>query len=270
MNTHPRNYTILVVFLIIILSACASHRPPTREECLELAGALAAEVRVRHILVKDRTLAASIRDQLLHGSDFDTLAFEHSISPDKAKGGDLGFFARGKMVKAFEDAAFEQPVGDIGPVVETPLGFHIIQVLERRQESLREASLWAITAQLSELTHYLTTSGNWTNESAARPIYNSLKQKNPAQVTNALVYNVCYPEGRNRLVYLISAVKLGMAGSAQRLNALLMRYGDKSMAEDYLNSGSAALDTGGRQWAAARGYQVMTGPGSHRARWGRF
>ena len=127
-----------------------------------------------------------------------------------------------------------------------------------------------ITAQLSELTQYLTTGGDWTNASAARSIYNALKQKSPDQVINAIVYNVCYPAGRSRLLYLISAMKLGMAQSEQRLNALLMRYGDKSMTEDYLNSGSDALDAGGRQWAAARGYRITTGPGSHRARWGSF
>lgn len=170
MNKYPRDFIILVGSFIILLSACAIHRPPTREECLELAG----------------------------------------------------------------------------PVDET------------------------ITAQLFVLTHYLTTLGNWTNVSAARPIYNSLKQKNSADVTNAIVYSVCYPEGGNRLLFLISAVKLGMAGSEQRLNELLMRYGDKSMAEDYLNSGSSALDLGGRRWAATHGYKIMTGAGSHRARWGHF
>ncbi|MCB2102994.1 MAG: hypothetical protein KDE22_19115, partial [Rhodobacterales bacterium] len=66
------------------------------------------------------------------------------------------------------------------------------------------------------------------------------------------------------------SIKLGLPDSARQLNDLLMRHGSKSMAEDYLNSGSRQLADGGRAWASAHGYRINTGPGSHRSSWGRF
>lgn len=75
-------------------------------------------------------------------------------------------------------------------------------------------------------------------------------------------------EGKLRSKVLMFAVKLGIEGSESRLKDLLLKHGDKQMAEDYLNCGSQALDEAGRAWAAARGYLVSVGDGSHRVRWG--
>jgi peptidyl-prolyl cis-trans isomerase C len=98
---------------------------------------------VRHILVaktpeddetvkaQKRAKADDLRNQLLAGADFAELAAKNSDCPSKQNGGELGTFARGQMVKPFEDAAFSQPVKTIGPVVETQFGYHVIQVLER-------------------------------------------------------------------------------------------------------------------------------------------
>jgi len=100
-------------------------------------------VHARHILVAkaagdtDKTKAEKkgkaeeLRKQLVSGADFAEMAKKHSDCPSKKDGGDLGTFARGQMVKSFEDAAFSQEKNAIGPVVETEFGFHIIQVLER-------------------------------------------------------------------------------------------------------------------------------------------
>lgn len=71
-----------------------------------------------------------IRKQLLAGGDFDKLAKENSDCPSKEKGGDLGSFPRGQMVKEFDDAAFSQPVDKIGEVVKTQFGYHVIKVTE--------------------------------------------------------------------------------------------------------------------------------------------
>ena len=73
-----------------------------------------------------------------------------------------------------------------------------------------------------------------------------------------------------RLQTLILAIKLGIQGSEEKLASLLTVYGDKSMAEDYLNCGSSVLDKAGRRWARGHGYTISTGPGSHRATWGKF
>lgn len=80
-----------------------------------------------------------IRQQILDGADFEELAKQHSeCKASKVKGGDLGEFGRGKMIKAFEDAAFSQKVGEVGPVVTTPYGYHIIKVTAHTQ--LKEAT----------------------------------------------------------------------------------------------------------------------------------
>jgi peptidyl-prolyl cis-trans isomerase C len=76
--------------------------------------------------------AESVRTQLVAGADFAQLAAATSSCPSKAKGGSLGSFGRGQMVPAFEAAAFGQEIGAIGPVVETPFGYHVVQVMKRQ------------------------------------------------------------------------------------------------------------------------------------------
>jgi peptidyl-prolyl cis-trans isomerase C len=101
-------------------------------------------VEARHVLIKvestddDKTKAEkkakaeAIHKQLVEGADFEKVAKESSDCPSKERGGNLGTFQRGQMVKAFEDAAFSQATNAVGPVVETMFGYHIIQVLERK------------------------------------------------------------------------------------------------------------------------------------------
>lgn len=99
----------------------------------------APQVHASHILISGKDDAARAKAQaLLHrlqqGADFAELARQESADlSSAARGGDLGFFPRGKMVREFEDAAFAlQNPGDLSEVVESGFGLHIIRLHERR------------------------------------------------------------------------------------------------------------------------------------------
>lgn len=85
-----------------------------------------------------RARIQTILDSLRHGANFDSLARLYSEDPGSAtRGGDLGLVRRGLFVKEFETAVFALGEGQISDVVETELGFHIIQLLERRGDAVR-------------------------------------------------------------------------------------------------------------------------------------
>jgi peptidyl-prolyl cis-trans isomerase C len=82
--------------------------------------------------------AKSALDQLRKGTAFEQLAQKLSISPDGKLGGDLGWFSRGRMPKAFDDACFSLGNGKISGVVASPYGFHVFKLLGRRSARLRK------------------------------------------------------------------------------------------------------------------------------------
>ncbi len=84
-----------------------------------------------------RTLANSLIDSIKAGADFGELAKKYSDDPGSAaQGGDLGFVKRGVFFPEFESAAFALKEGELSGIVESPVGLHIIQLLERRGESI--------------------------------------------------------------------------------------------------------------------------------------
>jgi foldase protein PrsA len=92
-----------------------------------------AQVRARHILVADLATANKVEAELKGGADFAAEAKKYSTDPSsKDKGGELGFFSKGQMVPAFQDAAFSQPLNVVGPPVKSPFGYHIIEVEEKK------------------------------------------------------------------------------------------------------------------------------------------
>ncbi len=93
------------------------------------------EVHARHILVETEAEAKDVAERLKKGEDFAALAKEKSKDPG-AEGGDLGFFTRGQMVKPFEEAAFALDVGQISDPVQSPFGWHVIKVEEKRDQPL--------------------------------------------------------------------------------------------------------------------------------------
>ena len=70
----------------------------------------------------------------LKNRSFAMVAKEYSQGPTASKGGDLGFFSRGQMVKAFEDEAFSMEPGDISEPVRTRFGYHVIKLIDKREE----------------------------------------------------------------------------------------------------------------------------------------
>ncbi|MCE7748847.1 MAG: peptidylprolyl isomerase [Candidatus Heimdallarchaeota archaeon] len=86
-----------------------------------------SKVKASHILVKKRSEAIRILDEIKAGTDFAELAKKHSICSSGKKGGSLGFFTRGQMVKEFEKTAFSLAKGELSGLVKTEFGYHIIK-----------------------------------------------------------------------------------------------------------------------------------------------
>ena len=114
-----------------------------------------------------------LRAKLVAGEDFAKCASENSDCPSKAQGGNLGEFRRGMMVKPFEDAAFTQKVDEIGPMVETQFGYHIIKVTKHD-----EAGKITLDEVKERLSDYLLSQ---KRQESAEAFVKSLRDK--AQIT---------------------------------------------------------------------------------------
>jgi len=88
------------------------------------------KVHCAHILVKTEQEAKAVLERLSKGEKFANIAQQVSLCPSGKRGGDLGTFGRGKMVREFETAAFALKKGEVSPIVKTKFGYHIIKRLE--------------------------------------------------------------------------------------------------------------------------------------------
>jgi len=77
-----------------------------------------------------------VQEKLKKGEDFAVLAKEYSEGPSNTRGGDLGYFRRGQMVKPFEDAAFTMQPNEVSDVIETRFGYHLIKVYDKKPEQV--------------------------------------------------------------------------------------------------------------------------------------
>jgi len=88
------------------------------------------KVHCCHILVKTEAEAKNVKARLDKGEKFGVIAQQVSLCPSSKKGGNLGSFTRGKMVKEFEKASFELEKGQVSAPVKTKFGYHIIKRTE--------------------------------------------------------------------------------------------------------------------------------------------
>ncbi|MEK4500260.1 MULTISPECIES: peptidylprolyl isomerase PrsA [Bacillus] len=93
------------------------------------------EIKASHILVKDEATAKKVKEELGQGKSFEELAKQYSEDTgSKEKGGDLGYFTAGKMVKEFEDAAYKLKKDEVSEPVKSQFGYHIIKVTDIKEQ----------------------------------------------------------------------------------------------------------------------------------------
>lgn len=96
-------------------------------------------VNAKHILVKEEAEINAILALITSGEkEFEDMAREHSICGSAAKGGSLGTFGRGQMVKEFEEAAFTAEIGTVVGPIKSQFGYHLIKVEEKNEASIAE------------------------------------------------------------------------------------------------------------------------------------
>lgn len=87
--------------------------------------------RARHILVNDQSQCEELKTQIEGGADFAEVAKQHSTCPSSGRGGDLGEFGPGQMVREFDQVVFSAPVGEVQGPVKTQFGYHLVEVTRR-------------------------------------------------------------------------------------------------------------------------------------------
>ena len=88
---------------------------------------MSTKIRASHILVEKQSQAIKVQEELKAGASFSELARKYSTCPSGKRGGDLGQFGRGQMVKEFEVVAFALKPGQVSEPVKTKFGYHIIK-----------------------------------------------------------------------------------------------------------------------------------------------
>ena len=90
-----------------------------------------ASARARHILVDSEERCQQLKDEITAGADFAEVAKENSTCPSGQRGGDLGEFGPGQMVREFDEVVFSAEVGKVEGPVRTQFGYHLIEVTSR-------------------------------------------------------------------------------------------------------------------------------------------
>jgi peptidyl-prolyl cis-trans isomerase D len=132
------------------------YRERLMEQITKDVPATEEQVWARHILVKNEVEARAAITLINQGVDFTEVARKYSQDTGSgASGGDLGWFGRGAMVAEFEEAAFNQEIGEVGEPLQSQFGYHIIQVLGHQENPLN-ASQYEQKKE-TEFSEWLTT-----------------------------------------------------------------------------------------------------------------
>jgi parvulin-like peptidyl-prolyl isomerase len=94
-------------------------------------------VKFRQVVTRTKDEAEKILQRSKNGEDLDALARAYSVAPEAENGGVVGWVAQGELEESMEKVIFSLPVGRISPVVRTPYGYHIFEVLSKRSEGLK-------------------------------------------------------------------------------------------------------------------------------------
>ena len=87
--------------------------------------------QARHILVDTKEKAEELKQQIQEGADFAEIAKKHSTCPSGRRGGDLGEFGRGQMVKEFDEVVFRDALHTVHGPVKTQFGYHLLEITSR-------------------------------------------------------------------------------------------------------------------------------------------
>jgi len=105
------------------------------------------EIQLYQIMVKDREKLLAIRSELLsQPSRFEEIARSESISPEAANNGAMGFFEKGMLPQEMEEVVFSLKVNEISPIVESPYGFHLFKIIQKKKSRMR--SLAAVSDEI--------------------------------------------------------------------------------------------------------------------------
>lgn len=92
-----------------------------------------AKATARHILVDSEAECRELKDKIEEGADFAELAKEHSNCPSGRRGGELGEFGPGMMVKEFDEVVFSADLNTVQGPVRTQFGYHLLEVTSRTE-----------------------------------------------------------------------------------------------------------------------------------------
>lgn len=90
-----------------------------------------SKASARHILVETQEACEKLKAEIENGGDFASAAKKHSKCPSGQRGGDLGTFSKGQMVREFDEVVFTKEVGKVHGPVKTQFGYHLIEITSR-------------------------------------------------------------------------------------------------------------------------------------------